>query len=199
MIRIGITGGIGCGKSCVAELLRSRNIPVFDCDAEARAITSSPEMAGRLLAATGVNFFSSGVLQKDRMAGYLFASDENAEKINSLIHPEVRRIYAAWCEEQRRAECKVCAVESAILVEAGMLDDVDFLLVVDAPLQLRLERVAARDHTSDDKVMARIKSQMAQEDKIRMADYVIINDGDYASLIEKTDAMMRTVLKEVDS
>lgn len=196
MIRVGITGGIGTGKSCVADIFRSHGIPVFDCDSEARAITSSPEMAVRLKEATGVDFFVSGTLQKDVMASYLFDSESNAEKINSLIHPEVRIIFKEWCIRQQQNGCRVCAVESAILVEAGMRDNVDVLVVVDAPLELRLERVVARDRTSADKVMSRISAQMPQSEKVAMADFVIVNDGDSASLVEKTEELLQSLLKE---
>ena len=196
MIRVGITGGIGSGKSCVSDLFRLHGVPVFDCDSEARAVVSSPEMADRLRQVTGMDFFVSGVLQKDVMAEYLFASDANARKINSLIHPEVRRIYREWCDNERRNGSRMCAVESAILIESGMRDDVDCLLVVDAPLKLRMERVVARDHTSKEKVMARIEAQMSQYDKISAADYVIVNDGDYASLAEKTDMVIETLWKD---
>ena len=195
MIRIGITGGIGCGKSRVADLLRSEGVPVFDCDAEARNIVLSPAMSENLQLVTGKNFFKAGTLQKELLAEYLFASEENAEKVNSLIHPEVHRIYDGWCQKQESSGCKACAVESAILIEAGMRAGVDCLIVVDAPLQLRVERVMARDNVSKDKVMARINSQMSQSDKVRLADYVIPNDADEASLAMKTDAVLRLIMK----
>lgn len=195
MIRIGITGGIGSGKSRVADLLRSGGVPVFDCDAEARGVVASPAMAERLLSVTGKNFFNGENLQKEVLAEYLFASGENAAKINSLIHPEVRRLYDDWCHRQEQTGCEVCAVESAILIEAGMRDGVDCLIVVDAPLQLRVERVMARDNTSRDKVLARINSQMPQSDKVGMADYVIVNDGDEKSLAGKTEAVLQAVMK----
>lgn len=195
MIRIGLTGGIGSGKSCVAVILRSKGIPVFDCDTTAKNLMSSDTVRRRLKKATGIDFFPENVLDKSLLGSFVFSNPANAKLVNDVIHPMVRDKFRDWCVCMDGDGVTLCAVESAILLESGMRGDVDFLVVVDAPQDVRLRRVMERDNISRDDVESRMRAQMRQEDKLKEADYVILNDGDEEKLLSMTYKMIEAVRK----
>ena len=176
MIKIGITGGIGSGKSVVATLLRLYGIPVYIADEESKRLTnSSPVIRRALVDLVGEAVYDAdGKLDKPRLANYIFGQPEHLARVNAIIHPEVNRDFLDWSERQEKA---FCAIESAILFESGFDRIVDVKLMVLAPLEIRLERAIARDHASREALERRIKSQMADEEKASRSDYVIHNDG----------------------
>ena len=176
MIKIGITGGIGSGKSVVATLLRLYGIPVYIADEESKRLTnSSPVIRRALVDLVGEAVYDAdGKLDKPRLANFIFGQPEHLARVNAIIHPEVNRDFLDWCERQEKA---FCAIESAILFESGFDRIVDVKLMVLAPLEIRLERAIARDHASREALERRIKSQMADEEKASRSDFVIHNDG----------------------
>lgn len=197
MIRIGITGGIGCGKSLFASMLKDRGVPVYDCDSDARRLMASESCREALKSATGVDFYANGALDRNQMTDYLFSSPENAAKVNSVVHPLVRQAFREWNEALSVSGFEVCAVESAILLEAGMRDDVDVIVVVDAPDDIRIARVMLRDSVSKEKVVERMNAQMPQAEKLKYADYTVCNDGDVMKLAAETDAVLLAVRGKV--
>ncbi|MBO5933793.1 MAG: dephospho-CoA kinase [Bacteroidaceae bacterium] len=176
MVRIGLTGGIGCGKSYVAKLLNKRGVPVYDSDTEAKQLSNtSKNIRDGLMSLTGIeNLYADGVLNRRLLAEFLFASKENARNVEKIIHPAVKADFARWAENQNAL---FCVIESAILIESGFTDTVDCVVVVDAPLDLRISRCVERDSTTKEKVLERISAQMSQEEKCRIADFVIFNDN----------------------
>lgn len=176
MIKIGITGGIGSGKSVVATLLRLYGIPVYIADEESKRLTnSSPVIRRALVDLIGEAVYDAdGKLDKPRLANFIFGQPEHLARVNAIIHPEVNRDFLDWSERQEKA---FCAIESAILFESGFDRIVDVKLMVLAPLEIRLERAIARDHASREALERRIKSQMADEEKASRSDFVIHNDG----------------------
>ena len=175
-MRIGVTGGMGSGKSYVCRLLEVHwGLPVYDCDLEAkRLITSSTTLRDHLRALVGPSVFDAdGTLNKAVMGSFLFANDEHLQQVNGLVHPLVKADFLAWAQRQQGD----VVVESAILVEAGMRDVVDYLIVVEAPEAMRIERAMQRDHATETQVCARIKHQLPSELLHRMADSVVVNDG----------------------
>lgn len=165
-----ITGGIGSGKSYVCVLLAAHGIGVYDCDAAAkRLMRSDRKLQQRLSKAVGRDIFSGGILDKAALAAFLLASPENNALVNSIVHPAVADDFKAsgytW-------------MESAILFEAGFEKYVDRVVCVSAPLGVRIQRIMKRDSISRERALEWINRQMAQEEKERRADYVIINDGD---------------------
>lgn len=176
MIKIGITGGIGSGKSVVATLLRLYGIPVYIADEESKRLTnSSPVIRRALVDLVGEAVYDAdGKLDKLRLANFIFGQPEHLARVNAIIHPEVNRDFLDWSERQEKA---FCAIESAILFESGFDRIVDVKLMVLAPLEIRLERAIARDHASREALERRIKSQMADEEKASRSDFVIHNDG----------------------
>ncbi|MBO5811980.1 MAG: dephospho-CoA kinase [Bacteroidaceae bacterium] len=176
MVRIGLTGGIGCGKSYVAKLLNKRGVPVYDSDTEAKQLSNtSKNIRDGLMSLTGIeNLYADGMLNRRLLAEFLFASKENARNVEKIIHPAVKADFARWAENQNAL---FCVIESAILIESGFTDTVDCVVVVDAPLDLRISRCVERDSTTKEKVLERISAQMSQEEKCRIADFVIFNDN----------------------
>jgi len=178
MISLGITGGIGSGKSVVAELLRTMGIPVYDSDAESKRLTVTDiGIRSELIQLVGPQVFDSdGSLCKPAFASWLFSADAHVKQVNAIIHPVVRRDFNEWKARQAYEGCRACAIESAILYEASFEDVVDKVIVVTAPLEKRIERTMQRDGADREAVINRIKRQLDDAEKIRRADFVILND-----------------------
>ena len=180
MILFGITGGIGSGKSYVAHLLHSHwDIPVYDCDAEARRLENEdPLLREALVKAVGPEVYDaqSGQLVRPVLARFLFADDENAAVVNRIVHPAVQRDLRRWAESQ---PSRLLAVESAILYESGFDVMVDRVIFVNAPLEVRLQRAMQRDGASREQIAAR----MARQDSARYLKnaHYLIHNGAYAT------------------
>lgn len=177
-VRLGITGGIGSGKSFLSKLLIKKGIPVFDSDFEAkRLMLIDDEIIFSLKSLLGEHVYQDGEINKPLLASYIFTSAENASKVNSIVHPYVKNEFLKWADRYFLLGYNIVAIESAILFEAGFNDIVDKIVMVHAPLEIRVDRVIERDNTNREKVMDRIKSQMDDDVKISMSDFVIENDG----------------------
>ena len=176
MIKIAVTGGIGSGKSYVSHLLEDMHIPVYNADNEAKRLTvSDGGISEKLIALLGREVYKDGVLNKPLLASYLFSDPTHVLQINSIIHPRVREDFAAWVERQEN--CEIVGMESAILYEAGFENTVDAVMMVYAPVDLRVQRAMYRDGASEEQVRARIAAQMDDEEKRRRADFTVVNDG----------------------
>lgn len=190
MIKIGITGGIGSGKSVVASLLELSGIPVYVADKESKLLTArSPVIREKLSRLLGNDLYTANGLDKKRLASHIFGNPELLKQVNAVIHPEVNRHFLAWVGKQKSP---VCAIESAILFESGFDRDVDVTLMVYAPKEVRIRRAQERDGVSREEIERRIGSQLSDEIKRDKSDYVIVNDGKHALLPQ-----IRTFLKEL--
>lgn len=184
-MKTGITGSIGSGKSYICKLLERHGIEVYDCDKAAkRIIRNDKEIQKKLSEAVGKDLFADGIMDKKALSAFLLASEGNAKKIDSIVHPAVFRDFQDSGLEW---------VESAILFECGMREYVDRAICVSAPLEVRIERIMRRDGISQEKAQEWINSQMPQDEKEKLSDIVIINDGktdlipQIAKLLENTD------------
>lgn len=178
MTKIGITGGIGSGKSVVASLLEIHGIPVYIADEESKLLTAtSPVIREKLIALFGTDLYTSDGLNKKRLASFIFSNPDSLRQVNAIIHPEVNRHFLAWTERQTR---QFCALESAILFESGFNNTVDISLMVYAPLEIRLQRALKRDGVAREEIERRIQSQLPDETKKERSDYIIYNDGTQA-------------------
>lgn len=176
MIKIAVTGGIGSGKSYISHLLEDMHIPVYNADNEAKRLTfSDAGIRGELIALLGEEVYKDGLLNKPLLASYLFSDPAHVLQINSIIHPRVRKDFTVWVERQEK--CEIVGMESAILYEAGFQDTVDAVIMVYAPVELRIQRAMYRDGASEEQVRARIAAQMDDEEKRRQADFTVVNDG----------------------
>ena len=188
---IGVTGGIGCGKSYVSAKMQLRGIPVYDSDSRAKLLTATDSVIKKALSdLVGPTLYcpcGCGVMQKEVLAQFIFGNPGNMAKVNAIIHPRVRDDFKRWADGLESKE--FCILESAILFESGFDKEVDFTVCVDAPLELRIRRCVKRDNTTAQAVVARINSQMDQEEKCSRADFVIVND-DVQALEPQIDALI---------
>ena len=181
-IKIGITGGIGSGKSVVSRLLEIMGIPVYISDIEAKRITHTNDVIRReLCALVGQDVFLNGELNRPLLASYIFGSPEHAKKVNAVIHPQVKEDFRRWVKG--KGDIAMVGMESAILLEAGFKQEVDFVVMVYAPLEVRVERAIRRDYSSRELIMKRIEAQMSDEVKRNHADFVIVNDDETPLII----------------
>lgn len=186
-ITIGITGGIGSGKSYVSAIIREKfGIPVYDCDKEAKRLTASDaEIRRKLIQFVGPEVFNGEELVRQHLADFLFGSEENARKVNAIIHPAVLRDFKQWARKQQQP---IVAMESAILFESGFNKSVDRVLFVDAPEEVRLRRAMQRDSATEQQISARMKMQQPELHR-QQADYVVHNssDDDTRLLVQLTE------------
>ena len=176
MSRIAITGGIGSGKSYVSALLEKRGIPIYNADNESKRLTVQDEGIRKgLMDLLGEEVYCGGELNKPMLASYLFASPENAARINAIIHPRIKADFLRWACEHK--DYKIVGIESAILYESGFDDVVDGVVMVYAPEKLRIERAMKRDGASETQIRVRMAAQMDDEIKRQKADWVVMNDG----------------------
>ena len=174
-IKIGITGGIGSGKSVVSKILSLLDIPIYLSDDEAKRLTATDEaIRQELTDLLGDELYQGGMLNKQMLANFLFASADNAEKINAIIHPQVKQDFRRWCTSHSASP--FVAMESAILFESGFDSEVDVVVMVYAPQEVRIQRAMMRDAASRTQIEQRIKRQMDDEAKCSKAHYVLIND-----------------------
>lgn len=174
---IGLTGGIGSGKSTVSNLLEIMNIPVYIADEEAKKLTeTSPLIRQKLIEKFGIDLYKEGKLDKALFASLIFENEENLRYVNSVIHPAVWKDFKNW-EKQQHTDTKWIAIESAILFESGFYQKVDFTVTVSAPLEIRIQRVEKRDRISYSAILSRINNQLSEEERNHLSDYIIFNDG----------------------
>ena len=176
-IKIGITGGIGSGKSTVSRLLEVLGVPVYISDLETKRLMASDSLIREDLSALlGAEVYAGGTLNKPLLASYLFGSPEHAKEINCIVHPRVKEDFRRWT--QCRTAFPIVGIESAILVEAGFAGEVDAIVMVYASEEVRILRAVRRDASSRELIEKRIRSQMNDEEKRKYADFVIVNDGE---------------------
>ena len=181
MIKIGITGGIGSGKTMLSRILEHLGYPVYISDDRAKDLmVTDPHIVSLLKNLLGENAYIDGKLNKECIASFLFASPDNAQLINSIIHPRVRADFEDWCSSY--ADKKLVGLESAILFEANFGDAVDKTVLVYAPEDVRIRRAMQRDNTSEELIQKRIRAQVSDEWKREQVDYVIHNDNSKALL-----------------
>ena len=169
-MKIGITGGIGSGKSYVCQRLTQRGYEVYDCDSAAkRLIRTSPDIRLKLTSLIGPGTYDAdGLLNKAQVARFLLASEANAQAVDTIVHPAVFRDF-----EESGLEW----MESAIMYESGIYRLVDKVIVVTAPRELRIRRVMERDGIPRGKVLEWMGRQLPQQEVIRRADFRLVNDG----------------------
>jgi dephospho-CoA kinase len=171
--KIGITGGIGAGKSIVAGIIAVMGYPVYFSDIRAKELTlSDPEIRNGLIDLFGQEIYEHGSLNREKLA-VIFQDDVLRLKVNELIHPVVRRDFESWVSSQHSS---MVFNEAAILFETGSYKRMDATILVTAPEEIRLKRVVSRDNASAEAVISRMEKQWEDEQKIPLADFVIHND-----------------------
>ncbi len=170
---VGLTGGIGSGKTTVAKMFESQGIPVYYADDEAKKLMNSSDVIKqKLISAFGNESYAEGELNRAYLAKQVFNDPEKLKIINDIVHPEVDRHFKNWVSQQ---DNEIVIQENAILFESGKKDLFDVIITVTAPKELRINRVVKRDHTTAEQVNARINNQMEEKEKIKKSDFVIQN------------------------
>ena len=171
---VGLTGGIGSGKSTVAKVFQSLGVPIFNSDLEAKYIINNDVEVIRAITLEFGNVYENGKLNRIKMAEVVF-NDKNAlEKLNKIVHPKVAEYFENWVLENN--DSSILIKEAAILIESGAYKKIDKIVLVTAPTTIRIQRVVNRDNISKEKVKERMNAQLSDKEKLSYADFFIIND-----------------------
>ena len=175
MKKIGLTGGIGVGKTFVSSIFQKMGIAVFSSDIYAkRCMQESKELKDAIVQYFGADVYKNRELQKQKLAEIVFSDSGKLNVLNKLVHPFVQIEFEKWCKNQTSS---FVLKEAAILFESDSHKNLDAIIYVGAPLQIRIERVMQRDKCSEKAVLKRIANQMPEEEKEQLSDFVIVNDS----------------------
>ena len=170
---VGLTGGIGSGKTTVAQVFKTFGVPVYNADEEAKALMQNSEVIKQELThLLGENCYKAGQLNRAFIASKVFSDSMLLEKINAIVHPQVAIHFEQWCSEQH---APYIIKEVAILFETKSQHLFDFIITVTAPLETRIKRVMERDQKTKEEVLAIIKNQLPDSEKINQSNFVVNN------------------------
>jgi len=191
MKKLGLTGGIGVGKTYVSKVFQQMGIPVFNADVEAkRCMVEESKLMIAVQSVFGEKIYTNGVLQKEELAKIVFNNSERLAELNALVHPVVKQKFEDWCTEQTD---ELVIKEAAILFESDAHLGLNAVICVSATEEVRIERMQKRDGSSVADIKSRMDNQMPQSKKEEMADFVIVNDGEQLLLPQ-----LIKVLKEME-
>lgn len=174
MLRIGLTGGIGSGKSTVAHIFEVLGIPVYYADAASKRLMNDDEkVKADIINAFGKEVYSDEKLDRKYLSEIVFKDEKKLEILNSIVHPATLLDAAEWMKKQTAL---YAIKEAALIFESGSNKALDFVIGVESPRPLRLQRAMKRDNITHHQAMARIDKQMDEETKIGLCDFVIVND-----------------------
>ena len=175
MLKIGITGGIGTGKSTICEIFALLGIPVYNADKAAKRLMATNEGLKKQLIATfgTAAFTNTGDLDTTYIANKVFNDDKALKQLNALVHPAVLADFDQWCSQQ---QAPYVLKEAALLIESGSYKQCDYTILVESPLAWRIQRLQNRDNSSEAQIRARIANQLPEEEKAKVANYLLLND-----------------------
>ena len=188
---IGLTGGIGSGKTTIANYIKSLGVPVYIADDEAKKILYDAAIQEELKRAFGETIFENGLLSKEKLAKIVFNDSAKLKVLNSMIHPMVKAHFEKWREHYK--DEPLIVKEAAILFESGSNQDCDAVITVIAPLDDRIKRVRSRDNISHDDVLKRMNNQWTDEMRVEKSDYVIDNN-DLSKTFVKVDEILKKIV-----
>lgn len=187
MKRIGLTGGIGSGKSFIANILEHMGFPVYYSDSQSKELTkSNPKIKTGLISLFGEEVYVAGELNTQLVATKIFHNEELRQKVNQLIHPIVRKDFDDWATNQHS---ELVFNEAAILFETGAYKNFDATILVCAPMELKIERVMNRENCSREDVLARMNKQWSDEQKMKLANYCVVNNNQLPVLNQLEEIM----------
>lgn len=186
---IGLTGGIGSGKTSVAKLFMADGIPVYIADDEARRLMTSDQILSRIREDFGDGVFTGDTLDRAKLAAIVFSDAAALQRLNEVVHPAVAQDFARWLSEQH---APFVVREAAILFESGSYKDCDKIITVTAPESVRIARVVNRDNVSESEVRSRMERQWTDEQKIALSDFVIENT-EWDETVRKTKEIIKNL------
>ncbi|UWY26710.1 dephospho-CoA kinase [Flavobacterium sp. TR2] len=172
---IGLTGGIGSGKTTVANYFEEMGVPVYIADDGAKRVMQSKNILKEVKSAFGGNIFDGDVLNRAKLAQVVFNDKEQLAKLNAIVHPAVKLDFEEWVKEHKNKDYVI--YEAAILFESGRYKDCDVIITVTAPEEVRIDRVIKRDKTTREQVVSRMKMQWNDEKRISKSNFVINNNN----------------------
>ncbi len=174
-LKIGITGGIGSGKTFICTLFEALGIPVYNADEEAKKLMNTDaRIKQKLIEQFGEATYKDGFLDRAFLASMIFSDKKKLEFVNSIVHPIVIQEAKDWANRQTT---RYSLKEAALLFESGSYKELDYTILVTAPMDVRIQRVIERDAVTEQQVRERINKQLSDEEKLPLADFVIVNDG----------------------
>ena len=186
---IGLTGGIGSGKTTIAKKFLERGIPIYNADERSKILLNQPDVIEEIIAIFGLDILSEdNVIDKKKLAQIVFQNPEELQKLNKILHPKVGKDFEKWVSEHKNEPLLI--KEAAILLESGSYKTCDLIILVTANLENRINRVIARDKTTREEVLNRINNQWSDEKKTQFADFIIVNDE-----FEKVEEQINLILK----
>jgi dephospho-CoA kinase len=194
MKRIGLTGGIGSGKSFIANILEHMGFPVYYSDLRSKELTkSNPSIKTGLISFFGEEVYSDDELNAQLVATKIFQNEEIRQMVNELIHPIVRKDFEDWVTNQKST---LVFNEAAILFETGSYNNFDANILICAPLELKIQRVMKRENCSREGVLVRMNKQWSDDEKSKLADYTILNDNQFPILIRLEEIINNILLRQ---
>jgi dephospho-CoA kinase len=185
--KIAITGNIGSGKTTVSRIFESVGVPVFYADEVAKSLYQKPHVIKSVLNTFGDTICDDGNIVLKKLASIVFSNPHEMKKLEEIIHPEVKKEFILWASSQH--DSKIVIMENAVLFEGGFQTLFDYVIVVACPTELRLERIMKRDGLTRQQVIERMNLQIDENEKIKKADFVIVNDGKEALLPQISEIM----------
>lgn len=198
MIKIGLTGGIGAGKSYIAQIIENKGFPVFNSDDQAKLLmTNNAPVIRQVKSIFGAASYQGKELNRPYLAQKIFNDESLKEKLNGIIHPAVRVAFEDWSIKkavQLKKEGKPSLIfnEAAILFEIGRYKDFNYTILVTAPKEVRMERVIQRDNTTEEQIESRMNNQWSDSKKEELADFIIVNDG-----IKPVEPQIEEIFKKI--
>jgi len=196
MLVIGITGGIGSGKSSISKILEEEGYPVFDSDNTAKFICNTDsEIVNNICKVFGNDMYENNILNRKKLAQIVFNDKEQLEKLNNIVHPKTRKHMYDFILNNMNKE--LCFVESAIMFDSGLNELMDKVICVYAPEDIRINRVIERNNKTKEEVLNRINNQLNEKERLSKSDYVIHNDRPLNEVKENLLRLVENILTEV--
>lgn len=180
---VGLTGGIGSGKTTIANQFKSLGVPIYIADDEAKKLMNNGSVLEKIKKTFGEEFVDDNILNREKLAQIVFSNPEKLKQLNQIVHPEVKKHFLKWLNKHKNHPYVI--KEAAILFESGSYKDCDFIITVIAPLEMRIQRILKRDNTTREAILNRIKNQWNDEEKVSKSDFVIQNE-DVNEALKKT-------------
>ena len=190
---VGLTGGIGSGKTTIAKHINSLGIPVYIADDAAKKILLLPEILNALKLVFGDTVFEDGILNKDKLSKIVFNNPEMLKQLNQIVHPAVKIDFDNWLTLNKNQPLVV--KEAAILFESGGYKDCDVIITIIAPINERIQRVMARENTNSEAVLSRMNNQWTDEMRMEKSDYVIENK-ELIKACAQTEKILKNILNQ---
>ncbi|RXM47259.1 dephospho-CoA kinase [Flavobacterium sp. YO12] len=172
---IGLTGGIGSGKTTIANFFKEKGVPVYISDDEAKKVMQSIEIIDKIKSAFGETLFENNILNRAKLAEIVFNNADKLAQLNAIVHPAVKKDFENWLQQHKNYQYVV--YEAAILFESGRYKECDYIVTVTAPIEVRIERVIKRDNTTREQVLSRMEMQWNDEKRISLSNFVINNSN----------------------